>query len=50
MQKKPKQTTFWMMSKQSRVIIDNPLYTDTQYNQKVRYNDNLTVAKSSLKK
>ena len=23
----------------------NPLYTDTQYNDKIRYNDNLTVTK-----
>ena len=24
---------------------DNPLYTDTWYNDKIRYNDNLTVTK-----
>ena len=29
---------------------DNPLYTDTQYNAKIRYNDNLTVTKTSLKR
>ena len=29
---------------------DNPLYTDTRYNDKIRYNDNLTVTKPSLKR
>ena len=29
-------------------VTDNPLYTDTRYNDKVRYNDNLTVTKPSL--
>ena len=29
---------------------DNPLYTDIRYNDKIRYNDNLTVTKSSLKR
>ena len=29
---------------------DNPLYTDSQYNNKIRYNDNLTVTKPSLKR
>ena len=29
---------------------DNPLYTDTRYNDKIRYNDNLTVTKPSLQK
>ena len=28
----------------------NPLYTDTQYNDKNRYNDNVTVMKHSLKR
>ena len=30
------------------VNTDNPLYTDTRYNDKIRYNDNLTVTKPSL--
>ena len=29
---------------------DNPLYTDTRFNDKIRYNDNLTVTKPSLKR
>ena len=29
---------------------DNPPYTDTRYNDKIRYNDNLTVTKPSLKR
>ena len=29
---------------------DNPLYTDSRYNDKIRYNDNLTVMKASLKR
>ena len=29
---------------------DNPLYTDTRYTDKIRYNDNLTVTKPSLKR
>ena len=28
----------------------NPLYTDTRYNGKIRYNDNLNVTKPSLKR
>ena len=28
---------------------DNPLYADSQYDDKIRYNDNLTVTKPSLK-
>ena len=31
-------------------IIDNSLYTDIRYNDKIRYNDNLTVTKPSLKR
>ena len=27
---------------------ENPLYTDTRYNDKIRYNDNLAVMKPSL--
>ena len=29
---------------------DNPLYTDTRYNDKIHYDDNLTVTKPSLKR
>ena len=29
---------------------DNPLYTDTRYDDKICYNDNLTVTKPSLKR
>ena len=29
---------------------DNPLYTDSRYNNKIRYNDNLAVTKPSLKR
>ena len=29
---------------------DNPLYTDTRYNDNIHYNDNLTVTKPSLKR
>ena len=29
---------------------DNPLYTDTRYNDKIRYNENLTVMKPSFKR
>ena len=29
--------------------LDNPLYTDTRYNDKIRYNDNLTVTKPLLR-
>ena len=29
---------------------DNPLYTDTRYNNNISYNDNLIVTKSSLAK
>ena len=29
---------------------DNPLYTDTRYNDKIRYNDILTVTQPSLKR
>ena len=29
---------------------DNPLYTDTRYNDNIRYNDKLTVTKTSLKR
>ena len=28
---------------------DNPIYTDTRYEYKIRYNDNLTVTKPSFK-
>ena len=28
---------------------DNPFYTDTLYNDTIRYNDNFTVTKPSLK-
>ena len=29
---------------------DNPLYTDTRYNDKIRYTDNLNLMKPSLKR
>ena len=29
---------------------DNPVYTDTRYNDKIRYNDNLTATKPLLKR
>ena len=29
---------------------DNPFYIDTRYNDKIRYNDDLTVTKPSLKR
>ena len=29
---------------------DDPLYTDTRYNNKIRYNDNLTAVKKPLLK
>ena len=29
---------------------EHPLYTNTRYNDKIRYNDNLTVTKPSLKR
>ena len=29
---------------------DNPLYTDTRYNNRVRYNDNYSVSRTSLKR
>ena len=29
---------------------DNPFYVDTRYNDKIRYNDNLVVTNSSLKR
>ena len=32
------------------VLTDNPLYTNTRYNDKIRYNDNLNVTKPSLKR
>ena len=32
------------------IFTDNPLYTDTRYNDKVLENDNLTVTKPSLKR
>ena len=32
------------------LFTDNPLYTDTRYKDKLRYNDNLTVTKPSLKR
>ena len=28
---------------------DNPLYTDTRYNDKIRYNDNFTVKNRRLR-
>ena len=31
-------------------ITDNPLYTDTRYNDKIRYNNNLNGTKPSLKR
>ena len=31
------------------IITNNTLYTETRYNDKIRYNDNLTVTKPSLK-
>ena len=31
-------------------ITDNPLYTDTRYNDEIRNNDNLTVTKPLLKR
>ena len=30
--------------------IDTPLYSDTRYNDEIRYNDNLTVMKPSFKR
>ena len=33
-----------------REYTDNPLYTDTRYNDKIHYNDNLTVTKPLLKR
>ena len=33
-----------------KACTDNPFYTNTQYNDKIRYNDNLTVTKPSLKR
>ena len=40
------------ISENYKVYTDNPLYicTDIRYNDKVRYSDNLTVTKSSLKR
>ena len=34
----------------SKTMPDSPLYTDTQYDVKIPYNDNLIVAKLSLKR
>ena len=31
-------------------IADNPLYTDTRYNDKIHYNENLIVMKPALKR
>ena len=33
-----------------QIITDNLLYTDTQYNDKIRYHDNFTVTKPPLKR
>ena len=51
-------TMFWFRNKKKVLIwipvftlgIDNLLYTDTRYNNKICYNDNLTVKKPSLKR
>ena len=40
-------TFIWGLCAQGTV---NPLYTDTRYNDKIRYNDNLNVTKPSLKR
>ena len=32
------------------LLLDNPFYTDTRYNDKIRYNDNLTVTKASVQR
>ena len=34
----------------SNYCTDNPLYTNTRYKNNIRYNDNLTVMKPSLKR
>ena len=34
----------------SFIAIDNPLFTNTRYDDKIHYNDNLTVTKVSLNK
>ena len=49
-----KSSNFWVKLWDTRNRIwmntDNPFYSETRYNDKIRYNDNLTVAKPSLKK
>ena len=37
-------------SNKHQSITDNPVYTDTRYNDKIRYSDNLTVTKPLLKR
>ena len=44
--KKDTYTVAWVWIKHT----DNPLYTDTRYNDKIRNNVNLTVTKFSLKR
>ena len=44
---------FFFFSEIAKVIlmsIVNPLYTDTRYNDKIRYNDNLNATKPSPKR
>ena len=39
----------WQIAEKIQTIkVKNPLYTDTRYNDKIRYNDNLTVMKPLL--
>ena len=40
----------WHQNKEKRQNTDSPLYTDTRYNDEIRYYDNLTVTKALLKR
>ena len=40
----------YLCSKSILINTDNPLYTDTRYTDQIRYDDNLTVTKPSLKR
>ena len=45
-----KLSSFCRLLKLPESNTDNSIYADTRYNDKTRYNDNLTVTKPSLKR
>ena len=50
MHKTPNAFFYAFFVSKGKLYTDNTLFTDTLYNDEIRYNDNLTVTKPSLKR